>query len=74
MLDALRSQGQPIPPGQQHVDRGNLIVGRLGEEDEEGDKRCAQPNQFTVQSQQDGSGPDGDRMVGERNAELGVER
>ena len=74
MFKPLSTQGQPIPPGQQHVDCGNLIVGRLGEGDEEGQQCRAQPDQFKVQSQQDSSGLDGDRMVGERKAELGIER
>ena len=74
VLEALSAQGQPLQPGQQHVDSGNLIVGGLREWHEQRNERRAQPHQFKVQAQQDGARPDRDRMVGEGKADLRLER
>lgn len=74
MFNPLSAQGEPIPPGQQGVHGGNLIAGSLRKGDQQWNQRGTQSHQFDVQSQQDGSGPDRDRKVGEGEANLRVER
>jgi len=65
---------QPIPPGQQHVHGGNRIVRGLGKRDQQWGEGPAQSEQFEVQSQHEGVGPDRDRMVREGEANPRVER
>ena len=68
------AQGEPIPPGQQHVHDGNLIVRGFRKGDQQRDEGPSQPDQFEVEPEQNGPRPHGDRMVGEGEANLRVER
>lgn len=74
MFEALHGQRQPVPPGQQHVHGGNLIIGGLRKGDQQRGKGPSQPNQLEVQPEQNRASPDGDGMVGKREANLRVER
>jgi hypothetical protein len=73
MLEPLCAQGQAVPPSQQHVHRRNLIVRGLDEGGEQRAQRRPEPHQLEVQPEQNGSGSDGDRVIGKREADLRVE-
>ncbi len=74
MFKPFGAQGEPLPPGQQHVHGRDLIVRGLRERREHRSQCRAQPDQFNVQSQEDRSRPDRDRMIGKGKPNLGIER
>lgn len=51
MLKPFGAQRQPTPLGQQHLDRRNLILRRLGQRREQRDEGRMEPDQFNVQLQ-----------------------
>ncbi len=66
-------QGQTVEPRQQHIRRGDLIVRAFRKRGQGRLETRPQPDEFHVQTQQNGPRPDGNRMVGEGEANFGVE-
>lgn len=74
MVKPFGAQRQSVPPGQQNIHDGNLMVGRLGHWHEHTGECGAKIQKLNVQPEQNRPRPHGDRMIRKRNAEFRVER
>ncbi len=74
MVKPFGTQRESVPPGQQNIHDGNLMVGRLGHWREHTVECGAKLQELDIQPKQNCTRPHGDRMIRKRKAEFRVER